>query len=184
MTIDPLAIINLTPAQIALALLIVYTGATTQAAAGFGFALITAPLLALIDLDFVPGVILLASLPLALLMVVNGRHAVDRSSLPGILVGQIGGSILGALLLLVVNPAFLPGLFGAAILSAVLLSAIGVTVAKTRGNLLLAGLLSGIMGVMSGINGPPLALLYQHDDGDTVRATLAAALHAGLRPLP
>ena len=35
-----------------------------------------------------------------------------------------------------------------------------------------AGVLSGFMGTVSGIGGPPVALLYQHESGRTLRATL------------
>lgn len=35
------------------------------------------------------------------------------------------------------------------------------------------GLLSGFMGTVSGIGGPPIALVYQQSDGPTLRGTLA-----------
>jgi uncharacterized membrane protein YfcA len=38
--------------------------------------------------------------------------------------------------------------------------------------LLGAGAVSGFMGTISSIGGPPVALLYQHDGGPTLRATL------------
>src|SRR3546814_12225619 len=40
---------------------------------------------------------------------------------------------------------------------------------------LVAGVVSGVTGTAAGIGGPPLALLYQHRPGSTIRSTLAAA---------
>jgi len=164
---------ELTFGYIALALLITALAATVQASAGFGFAMLAVPLLALIDVDFVPGATLLASLLLAIVMSSQGRKNVDKASLPSILVGLFVGTILGALLLNVINSEFLPRLFGLFILLAVVLSIVGINITKNRSNLIATGFISGIMGTMSGIHGPPFALLYQNDKGIVVRPTLA-----------
>jgi uncharacterized membrane protein YfcA len=42
-----------------------------------------------------------------------------------------------------------------------------------------AGLTAGIMGTAAGVDGPPLALLYQHHHGEAIRATLAACFVLG-----
>src|SRR3546814_18381487 len=44
---------------------------------------------------------------------------------------------------------------------------------------LVAGVVSGVTGTAAGIGGPPLALLYQHRPGSTIRSTLAAAFLVG-----
>jgi uncharacterized membrane protein YfcA len=42
-----------------------------------------------------------------------------------------------------------------------------------------AGLVSGVTGTSAGIGGPPLALLYQHHPGPTMRSTLAVSFMFG-----
>jgi uncharacterized membrane protein YfcA len=56
---------------------------------------------------------------------------------------------------------------------AVALSASGIHIPATRRNLVASGIISGVMGTISGIHGPPMALLYQREPGNIVRATLA-----------
>jgi uncharacterized membrane protein YfcA len=63
--------------------------------------------------------------------------------------------------------------FGLLVVTAVGLSASGLHVAPGRGTLTGAGALSGFMGTLSSIGGPPIALLYQHSDGPRIRGTLS-----------
>ena len=67
-----------------------------------------------------------------------------------------------------------PKLFAVLILLAVALSASGIHIRVTGWNLVAAGIISGVMGTISGIHGPPMALLYQREKGNIVRTTLAA----------
>ena len=48
-----------------------------------------------------------------------------------------------------------------------------------RSTQLTAGAVSGVTGTAVGIGGPPVALLYQHQAGPVVRATLAATFLVG-----
>ena len=67
----------------------------------------------------------------------------------------------------------LPIFFGGVILLAVGLSVIGLKVTVTSANLFGVAAAAGVMGTMAGIHGPPLALLYQREAADKVRAMLA-----------
>src|SRR5262249_15446354 len=62
--------------------------------------------------------------------------------------------------------------FAVMVIVAVALTGLGLDVVKRPSTLFGAGVLSGFMGTVSGIGGPPVALLYQHDSGPTLRATL------------
>jgi hypothetical protein len=65
------------------------------------------------------------------------------------------------------------------VLAGVALSASGVHIARTRLNVVVAGTLSGIAGTISSIGGPPMALVYQHERGPSVRGTMSAIFVVG-----
>jgi uncharacterized membrane protein YfcA len=153
--------------------LIMVMGSLLQASIGFGIALFVVPLLVLLNPAFVPGPMLFASLFLAAIMGVRGRSAIDRPKLSYALGGLFLGTVVAASGLAIIPADWLPKLFGILILAAVAISASGVHVSLTKVNLIFAGVVSGIMGTVAGIHGPPIALLYQREAGPIVRTTLA-----------
>ncbi|MCX5906336.1 MAG: TSUP family transporter [Deltaproteobacteria bacterium] len=159
--------------ELVLGSIIMVLGSTLQASVGFGIALFVVPLLALLNPALIPGPMLLASLFLAAIMAVRGRAAIDKGNLIQLFFGLFLGTVAGAVGLTVIAAENLPKVFGLVILVAVVTSIIGLNIPFTRRYLLGAGMVSGVMGTMSGIHGPPLALLYQRQDSAKVRATLA-----------
>jgi uncharacterized membrane protein YfcA len=162
------------PAGFALAVGVaaVFVGSVLQGAVGFGFALVAAPILLLIDPHLVPGPIIFASLFLTGLSAWRDRRAIDFSGLRWGVTGRVPGTLLGAALLAFLPPERMAAPFGAIVLLAVAISAAGARVEPTPRALVGAGLLSGVMGTVSSIGGPPFALLYQHAAGDRLRGTL------------
>lgn len=153
--------------------LVMAAGAALQGSVGFGSNLVAAPLLVLLDDRYVPGPVIVASLLLNLLVTRReGGAAVD----PGVkaaIAGQVAG-IAGAGLVLSSLPADgLSILFAALVLAAVGLSAAGWHLRTTTRSLAGVGVASGFMGTISGIGGPPIALVYQHSPPAALRATLA-----------
>ncbi|GGI85982.1 hypothetical protein GCM10011581_23840 [Saccharopolyspora subtropica] len=73
--------------------------------------------------------------------------------------------------------------FGAAVGGFVLLCLLASLVSwrprPTAPALVVAGFAGGVLGTASSIGGPPVALLYQHETGPRIRATLAAYLTFG-----
>lgn len=65
-------------------------------------------------------------------------------------------------------------MFGVLIVFAVIVSVLGVTLRATPPALLGGGTAAGIMGVMVGIHGLPMALVFQNDEPDKTRAMLGA----------
>lgn len=156
-----------------LGFVVMAAGACLQGAVGFGSNLIAAPLLVLVDESFVPGPIVLASLLLNAQMIRReGQGAFDPSVKPA-MVAQVPGAIGAGLVLAAVPERGLSLLFAALVLVAVGVSAAGWHLRPTRRTLVGAGLASGFMGTISGIGGPPLALVYQRASGPTLRATLS-----------
>jgi uncharacterized membrane protein YfcA len=154
-------------------------GCAVQGAVGFGANLVAAPLLVLIDGQFVPGPTIVATGLLNVLVLRReGARRVYRT-VDTAIVGQVIGVLGAGLLLAVVADDVLALLFAGLVLLAVGLSLAGWHLAKTRPNLVGVGLLSGFMGTVSGIGGPPIALVYQEADGPTLRSTLARFFSAG-----
>jgi uncharacterized protein len=69
--------------------------------------------------------------------------------------------------------------FAVLIVAAVSLSVAGFHARTNRLALLIGGAASGILGTMAGVQGPPIALVLQHEAPDRLRATLCAFFAVG-----
>ncbi|NQZ96036.1 MAG: sulfite exporter TauE/SafE family protein [Myxococcales bacterium] len=158
---------------------IVAVGSALQGAVGFGLALMTAPILVLISPELVPGPLCLAATFLVALTAWRDRAGIDVRGVGWSLVGRVPGAAAGAALLSAVSIENISLIIGAAVLLAVAMSASGAKIRPTRVTLLSAGVVSGAMGTASAIGGPPMAMVYQHEDGETLRGTLAGYILVG-----
>jgi uncharacterized membrane protein YfcA len=160
------------PVQVFLAVLAMALGAFVQGGVGFGSSLVAAPLLALVDVRLVPGPIGIASLVLNLLIVrsVDAGHA--DPDIRWAIGGLVPGTIAASITLGVLSTRGLSVAFAILVFVAVGLTASGLSLRRTPQTLVGAGVVSGFMGTIAAIGGPPVALLYQHDRGQTLRATL------------
>ena len=163
----------LTTTEWLIASLVLAAGSTLQGAVGTGIGLISVPLLALIEPRLVPGAALFSSLALTGLMLLRERRAVDLFGIKWGIGGRIVGTLVASYLLVSLPTEETSLIIGALVLLGVVLSASGLSVARTTGTLIGAGVLSGIMGTLSSVGGPPMALLYQDAQGPKIRATLA-----------
>lgn len=143
-----------------------------QAAVGIGMALFAVPLLVLIDPQFVPGPMLLAGVLVPLSAAWREWHAVDTRGIAPALLGLAAGTLVGALALSVLNPAYLGKVFGALVLLAVAISLSGIRLNPTRPALIAGSGAAGIMGTMVGIHGPPVALVFQNAQPAVARAMM------------
>ena len=165
--------------DLAIASGIVAVGAMVQGSVGFGLGLVAAPTLMLIDNRMVPGPLLFAALTLTLLMTHREWRAIDFMGLSWALGGRVAGVVAGASTLTLLSGDGIAIVFGLLVLTAVALSASGLHVTPGPGTLIGAGALSGFMGTLSAIGGPPIALLYQHADGPRIRGTLSVFFVVG-----
>jgi uncharacterized membrane protein YfcA len=160
-------------------LLIVVVGAFVQGSVGFGLNLVVVPVVAVLVPEAVPGALVLVSLPLTVTMVVREHHHVDRRGVAWIMLGRLPGAVIGAAVVVLVAQDVLTTIIGVAILVAVGLSLAQLHVKVSPASAATAGFSAGIMGTAAGVDGPPLALLYQHHHGEAIRATLAACFVIG-----
>lgn len=165
--------------------LAVAVGAWVQGSVGFGSALVAAPVLALLAPQLVPGPLIFSSLGLSFAAAMREHGSIDRRGVLLSSLGRLPGVVLGGAALAWLSTETMGLVFGTVVLVGVALSVSGLRVAMTTGNLLGTGFLSGVMGTMTSIGGPPIALLYQHSDGPALRSTLNATFTLGsLMSLP
>ena len=169
----------MSPVDIAIVVLCSVTGFTLQGAVGFGMGILSSPIFILIDPRLVPGPVLASTMVFTMALTVRERRAIDFGGLRWAVVGRIVGTLPAAALLAVLPADQLSLLFGSTVLLAVALSASGLYVVPRPLSLLVGGVLSGVMGTVAAIGGPPLALLYQRSSGARVRGTLSGLFLVG-----
>lgn len=165
--------------DIALAVCVVAIGSAVQAALGFGLAMIAAPLLLLLDPVLVPGPMLVVAVALSLCMAWQERGEIDLSTFRVGVLGRLLGTPPAALLLGTLSAAAFDLIFGLLILLAIGLSLVHGNLQPTPRNVFLASVMSGFMGTISSVGGPPLALVYQNAPGPSLRANLALLFIVG-----
>jgi uncharacterized protein len=162
-----------TPIEWTVALGAVFAGACAQGTLGFGLGLLAAPVLALIDVRFVPGPLLIVALVLTVLVARRERGMLDWKGVRWAVIGRVPGSIVGVAAVAVLPDSTLAMVFAALVLAGVLLSAGGWQIEPTGPTLFTAGAASGLMGTVTTIGGPPMALVYQRRTGAQLRSSLA-----------
>jgi uncharacterized membrane protein YfcA len=154
------------------AFLIMAAGGCLQGAVGFGSNLVAAPLLLLVDEAYVPVAVVVGSLVLNALMILREHAGHFDPTIKPAMVGQVPGAVVAGLVITSLPQRQLSLLFAALVLLAVAISVAGWHLRPTRRTLVGAGAAAGFMGTISGIGGPPVALVYQRAPGPTLRATL------------
>ena len=156
-----------------LALSLVALGAWLQGSVGFGMNLTAAPLLIAVDPRFVPGPLLVAAATLTLMTLLRERSHASPRRIAWAFAGRVPGSVLGAWAITVLSADGLALVLSVTVLAAVAASVWGPRVEITRPSLVVAGSVSGFTGTTTAVGGPPIALLFQHETGPSVRANLA-----------
>ncbi len=168
------------PWELAAALAVTGAAAAMQGTIGFGFALVCVPVLSLIDPVLAPVPQLLLVLPLSLAVAWRDHHHADLRAVPWITVGRIPGAVIGVALLAAFQRNTLGVAIAVIVLVAVAISSTGVTIPRNPVTSLGVGILSGVMGLVASIGGPPLALMYRSARGATVRASLGVVFAIGV----
>ena len=159
--------------ELLVANLIVCLAGFVQTTTGVGFAMIAVPMLLLVDLKYAPGPALFAMLFLAIAMSIGAWNDVDREAFPFLFPGLAVGTIVGSVLVGMLSEQNFGLVFGLIVLGGIALGLMGCAPEQTPRVDAASGVVSGAMGTMSGIHGPPLAVLYQRAEPTTARATIA-----------
>lgn len=166
-------IFGLTLGEAAACTLVVYIGAVVQAATGVGVGIVASPVLIYVDPAFVPVVIPVAVLPLALTVAYADRDHIDRPGVVAATIGRIPGALIGAWIVTVITDDTLAILVSATVLLGVFASVTTRRFEPTNGALVAGGFASGVTGTAVGVGGPPIAMTYQHSDPVTMRASIS-----------
>ena len=160
--------------------LVVAAAAVVQVGLGMGFGLTAAPLLALIDPSLVPAPTLFLGMLTAAWAARAEYRSVQWSEVGLAVIGRLAGVAGGAAVLLVlVDRKTFTLIFGLLIAAAVVLSASGLRLHFTRPRLLAMGAASGLLGTLTSIGAPPIALIYQDRPATKARPTLSAFFAIG-----
>ncbi len=146
---------------LALVCLAVFSGALINALSGFGFALVTVPLMTLVvgpkDAVVLSAIVGLVSNSTVL---VQNRSKVDRPVAGRLLAGSLVGMPLGVVALSRLADEPLEVMISVVVLGAVVLLATGVTLPQGGPVIdVSAGFTSGVFNTSIGIGGPPVILL-------------------------
>ena len=156
-------------------------GSAVQRLAGQGFGLISAPIVALVAPQMLPAALLLLGFASGLGSSALDLKHVNPKELPWGFSGRALGAVLAASL-----AASLPGfeeiavLVAIIVLLAVCLSLSGLSLPIRRGTLFGAGLLAGLMGTLTAIGAPPMAMLYQREEAMRSRAMQSTFFFFGM----
>jgi uncharacterized protein len=161
------------------ALGIVLAAGVISGLTGFGFALVSVPVLLLV---YDPATVVTLSLTLTLVtcsvIVLSARKAVDVPVVLVMLPGAIAGLAAGAWLLVLLDPSIIKITAGGVVVafSIVLLRGISIPSARHPAAAVLAGATSGTLATSTGLSGPPAVMLLAARDytRDPFRASISA----------
>src|SRR4051812_36206756 len=124
---------------------------------------------------------IIPGLPMALAMAVSERDHVDWRGSRFIVAGRLPGTALGAPVVVIVSTQVLAVGIGSVVIAAVGLSVLAAHLhpGVTPTTAVATGIATGFTGTAAAIDGPPLALLYQHDRAPVFRSTLATQFTIG-----
>jgi uncharacterized membrane protein YfcA len=157
----------------------VVVAALIQGAIGVGFALIVAPIAAIVRPDLLPGSLLILMLPLNAYVAWRERAHFDWLGTGWITLGRFAGTFFGFWILIAVTTAMLDLIVGATTVLAAIATKLAPKFSPNRSAFVGAGFITGITETATGIGGPPLALVYQHHPAPALRATIALCFLIG-----
>lgn len=170
----------LTMGELLLCCGIVIFASALQVSIGMGFGMLASPLIALVKPELVPGSILTMGLFVAFAGAWRERENISMNELNLGTLGRVIGSIMAfGMLLLIPDVESFFIVFGVLMLIAIGMTAYGRNTPFSDKSLLNLSIVSGLMGSITAVGAPPMALIYHDKDPAVVRPTLNAFFFAG-----
>ena len=152
--------------------ILIIFGAIAQSAIGLGFG-IPACFLVLLEPSMVPSCIILMGTFLAFSNALLSLKDIIKVDLIYAYFGRLIGSFMAMpLIFLTLGTNNYLIIFGTLLLVATYMSIKKWNIVANKKNITIAGTISGLMGTLTGIGGPPMALVYQNSSARKVVATL------------
>ncbi|MDJ0826245.1 MAG: TSUP family transporter [Rhodobacter sp.] len=143
----------------------VFAGAMLQRLAGQGFGMVAAPMMALVAPEFLPAALLLLGAVVGFGSASVEVSAVAKRELPAGFTGRaVGAGVAAWIAASVAETGVFAVLVAGMVYLGIFLSLLGVRVAIGTVSLFSAGVVAGIMGTLTAVGAPPMALLYQHEE--------------------
>ena len=143
----------------------VFLGTILQRLAGQGFGMVAAPVVAFAAPEFLPAALLLLGAAVGLSSTALDVSAVRRVELPAGFAGRaLGAGVAAVLASYMTDPSDIAALVALVVYAGIALSVLGVRVPIRRATLFAAGTVAGVMGTLTAVGAPPMALLYQHEE--------------------
>lgn len=158
---------------------IVFAAGLIQGFTGFGYSVLTVPVLRLIHPALAPIPQILIGVTLALAGAWRERSDVNTTGMGAIIVGRIPGALAGAWLVGFVAMRILDLVTALIVLGGVAVLLTDVRVRQTEASRFLIGAVSGFAGTASAMSGPPLALFYQSNGRSEARSSLGVLFFLG-----
>lgn len=159
---------------------IVTAAAVVQAGLGMGFGIMAAPLLALVAPQFVPVPCIWMGLFTAAWTALAERQGIVWPEVGLGALGRLAGVAAGVGLIAALADAVSFSLiFGLMVGAAVLITLLGRPLPFTRPNMMAMAAVSGVMGTITSVGAPPMALVYQGRSPRAARPTLAGFFTVG-----
>ena len=159
---------------------LLFASAAIQGILGFGFAVISSPILVQIEPLLVPQILSLLALPMAYRIYQREKKEVDWKPFKFLFLGRVIGGPLGLLLLINLNERLLSISVGAIVFFAGVATFNEWTLERNNQTSSIAGSLSGIFAMIAGVGGPPIAILYRGASGKEFRPSLNAVFTFGI----
>lgn len=172
--------LDLSTAELFVAIAAATSGAIVQGVIGFGYALVIVPALLVAMPSAVPATPLLLALPMVLTMAVRERRAIDRGAVVRLTAGRVPGTVAGAAVIASVSIDAVTAIVGVALVVTAGLSAFSAEVDTSRPTQVVAGAASGFLGTVASLGGPIMGLALQSWAGPALRSTLAATFALGV----
>src|SRR5690625_5314699 len=150
-----------------------------QGVGGVGFTMFVAPIALMVFPELVPGPLLTLGGLVTFLTAAREHPHIMWPATNLALTERILGTALAIFILSYLSLVFLNIIFASIILLAVALSVSGLRISPTKINLGIAGLFSGLMGTLTSVGAPPLAIAMQHSSPANIRATIGSILAVG-----